>query len=108
MVGIGNTSIDRGVQQDLTDLFGIHTCAQGRSDVHIQLAVIATAVKIAMVSKRRSVKSRPSRCQISPHAVRVMKSWNFSVTGVIFSTEESTCASPKTARRLAMPTSWAA
>src|SRR5699024_1722001 len=41
MVGIGNTSIDRGVQQDFADLFGIYACAQGRANVHIQLAIIS-------------------------------------------------------------------
>src|SRR3954452_15506076 len=61
------------------------------------------ATVIASVSRLRSRLARPGRCQRSPQAVRVMKSWKAAVNGVVAATARSTCAFPRTSRRVRIP-----
>ena len=53
----------------------------------------------------RVLRSRPGRVHASPHAERVMYSWNGRVKSVALSVARSTCSSPSTSRRTFMPAS---
>src|SRR4051812_32736855 len=59
--------------------------------------------RIASVTALRMRRSMPGRVQTSPHAPRVMKSWNSAVKSVVPSIARSTWASPSTSRRTVMP-----
>ena len=64
------------------------------------------AVSAVSVTMLRVWRSRPPRDHTSPHAARVMKSWNGAVSSVAFAIARSTWASPSTARRTPVPCSW--
>src|ERR1035437_3698034 len=58
---------------------------------------------MAMVIRLRVCLGRPGRVQISPHAYRVIRSWNSSLNEFLFSSARFTCLSPRTARRTSTP-----
>ena len=61
------------------------------------------ATSAVSVISERLRRSRPGRVQISPQAYRVIRSWKSAVNAVVPAAARSTCASPSTSRRTAMP-----
>jgi len=51
----------------------------------------------------RMRRSRPGLVQISPQALRVIRSWKSAVKSVVLEIASSTCSSPSTSRRTSMP-----
>src|ERR1700751_3023112 len=64
-----------------------------------------SAARTVRVTMDRSGRLSPGRDQISPQAYRVIQSWNGAVNSLVPATARSTCASPRTARRTAIPCS---
>ena len=98
---------------------GMRTRREVLGDAHVDRAVAATTPFTAdfqdFITRTAwgdlwqrpglSRRASPGRCQRSPQAVRVMKSWKSAVNGVVPATARSTWASPSTSRRVRIPAS---
>ena len=66
VAGGGEAGVDRGMQDSLSNFLGRRPIVNGGQQVNTQFTGAASAVRLAIVSRDRVFRSRPSRDQTMP------------------------------------------